>query len=87
MERLISYSRDDFDWRAQEAWIKGMKSWWEGEEARFPMDTLPLTPRSWADRSYNLQAFKVMEKGGHFLAMEEPELFSDDVRDAFSELL
>jgi len=53
----------------------------------YPMDTLPITPRSWAERSYNLKTFKVMEKGGHFAAMEEPELFSNDVRSVFEKLL
>ena len=55
--------------------------------SEYPMDSLPITPRSWAMRSYNLQAFKIMEKGGHFAAMEEPELFADDVRDAFATIL
>lgn len=55
--------------------------------SEYPMDTLPLTPRSWADRSYNIARWRIMEKGGHFAAMEEPELFADDVRDAFAEML
>lgn len=55
--------------------------------SEYPMDTLPITPKSWAERSYNLKQFKVMEKGGHFAAMEEPELFSDDIRDTFARLL
>ncbi|PCJ69636.1 MAG: hypothetical protein COA62_08935 [Rhodobiaceae bacterium] len=55
--------------------------------SEYPMDSLPITPRSWAMRGYNLQAFKIMEKGGHFAAMEEPELFADDVRDAFATIL
>lgn len=55
--------------------------------SEYPMDTLPLTPRSWAERSYNIKRWRVMEKGGHFAAMEEPELFADDVRDAFAEML
>ncbi|MGV8998046.1 MAG: epoxide hydrolase family protein [Parvibaculaceae bacterium] len=55
--------------------------------SEYPMDTLPVTPRSWAERSYNIQRWRIMEKGGHFAAMEEPEYFADDVRDAFAELL
>lgn len=51
--------------------------------AEYPMDTLPLTPRSWAERSYNLKAFEIMPRGGHFAAMEEPELFAANVRDFF----
>jgi pimeloyl-ACP methyl ester carboxylesterase len=55
--------------------------------SEYPMDTLPITPRSWAERSYNIRRWRIMEKGGHFAAMEEPELFADDVREAFAELL
>ena len=55
--------------------------------SEYPMDTLPITPRSWAERSYNLQSFNVMKKGGHFAALEEPELFANDVRDAFAKML
>ncbi len=55
--------------------------------SEYQMDTLPLTPRSWAERSYNIARWRIMEKGGHFAAMEEPELFADDVRNAFAEML
>lgn len=55
--------------------------------SEYPIDTLPLTPVSWAERGYNIQRFKEMPRGGHFAAMEEPELFADDVRDAFRDLL
>jgi len=55
--------------------------------SEYPMDTLPITPRSWAERGYNIKRWRVMDKGGHFAAMEEPELFADDVRDAFAEML
>ena len=45
------------------------------------------TPRSWAERSYpNLIYFNEVDKGGHFAAWEEPELFSAEVRAAFSPL-
>ncbi|MDO8422884.1 MAG: epoxide hydrolase [Parvibaculum sp.] len=55
--------------------------------SEYPMDTLPITPRSWAERGYNIKRWRVMDKGGHFAAMEEPEIFADDVRDAFAEML
>ncbi len=32
---------------------------------------------------YDIAQFKVMTKGGHFAAMEEPALFADDVRQFF----
>jgi pimeloyl-ACP methyl ester carboxylesterase len=45
------------------------------------------TPRSWAEKSYpNLTYFNEVDKGGHFAAWEEPELFSDEVRAAFRSL-
>jgi pimeloyl-ACP methyl ester carboxylesterase len=45
------------------------------------------TPRSWAENSYpNLTYFNEAEKGGHFAAWEEPELFSSEVRAAFRSL-
>jgi pimeloyl-ACP methyl ester carboxylesterase len=45
------------------------------------------TPRSWAENSYpNLTYFNEVDKGGHFAAWEEPELFSDEVRAAFRSL-
>jgi pimeloyl-ACP methyl ester carboxylesterase len=44
-------------------------------------------PRSWVERSYpNLTYFNEVDKGGHFAAWEEPQLFSDEVRAAFRPL-
>jgi pimeloyl-ACP methyl ester carboxylesterase len=45
------------------------------------------TPRSWVERSYpNVIYFNEVDKGGHFAAWEEPELFSTEVRAAFRSL-
>jgi pimeloyl-ACP methyl ester carboxylesterase len=45
------------------------------------------SPRSWVERAYpNLTYFNEVDKGGHFAAWEEPELFSDEVRAAFRSL-
>ncbi len=42
-------------------------------------------PRSWAEQAYpNLIYFNEVDKGGHFAAWEEPELFSEELRAAFS---
>jgi pimeloyl-ACP methyl ester carboxylesterase len=42
------------------------------------------TPRSWVDASYpNVLYFHEVDKGGHFAAWEEPELFSTEIRAAF----
>jgi pimeloyl-ACP methyl ester carboxylesterase len=44
-------------------------------------------PRSWAEKAYpNLTYFNEVEKGGHFAAWEEPQLFSEEVRAAFRSL-
>jgi pimeloyl-ACP methyl ester carboxylesterase len=45
------------------------------------------TPRSWVEASYpNVIYFNEVDKGGHFAAWEEPELFSSEVRKAFKSL-
>jgi pimeloyl-ACP methyl ester carboxylesterase len=45
------------------------------------------TPRSWVDASYpNVVYFNEVDKGGHFAAWEEPELFATELRAAFSSL-
>jgi pimeloyl-ACP methyl ester carboxylesterase len=42
------------------------------------------TPRSWVENSYpNVAYFNEVERGGHFAAWEEPELFASEVRAAF----
>ena len=45
------------------------------------------TPRSWVENSYpNVSYFNEVDRGGHFAAWEEPELFSEEVRAAFTSL-
>ena len=45
------------------------------------------TPRSWVEASYpNVVYFNEVDKGGHFAAWEEPQLFSEEMRAAFSSL-
>lgn len=49
--------------------------------ANFPGEKLYAPPpRSWCDRAYNINHWSDMPKGGHFAAMEVPELFVSDVR-------
>lgn len=44
-------------------------------------------PESWARRAYrNLIYFHEVDRGGHFAAWEEPELFSAELREAFRPL-
>jgi pimeloyl-ACP methyl ester carboxylesterase len=45
------------------------------------------TPRSWVEASYpNVVYFNEVEKGGHFAAWEEPQLFATEIRTAFRSL-
>jgi len=46
----------------------------------FPDELYPL-PRSWAERAYpKLIHYNRLDRGGHFAAWEQPELFVDEVR-------
>jgi pimeloyl-ACP methyl ester carboxylesterase len=52
----------------------------------FPGEVFP-SPRSWVEQVYpNPTYFNEVDRGGHFAAWEEPELFSTEVRAAFSSL-
>lgn len=52
----------------------------------FP-DEVVQTPRSWAERAYpKLIYYNKLDKGGHFAAWEQPELFSRELRAAFKSL-
>jgi pimeloyl-ACP methyl ester carboxylesterase len=53
---------------------------------QFP-DEIFRAPRSWVEQSYpNVIYFSKADKGGHFAAWEEPELFSEEIRAAFGSL-
>ncbi|MGG1940004.1 epoxide hydrolase family protein [Paenibacillus polymyxa] len=47
--------------------------------ALFPADIL-LPPKEWAVRNLNVTRWTSMDRGGHFTAMEEPELLAQDIR-------
>ncbi len=52
----------------------------------FPKE-LYQAPRSWTERAYpNLIYFNEVDRGGHFAAWQEPQLFSEEVRAAFRSL-
>src|SRR5258705_461036 len=49
----------------------------------FP-DEIYRAPETWARRAYpNLIYFHEVDKGGHFAAWEQPQLFSEELRAAF----
>jgi pimeloyl-ACP methyl ester carboxylesterase len=53
----------------------------------FP-DELYQAPQTWAERAYphNLLYYNKVDKGGHFAAWEQPQLFSQEIRAAFRSL-
>ena len=82
---------------ARSYWESGQAQAKAADQAPPPM-TLPFafttfpgeiwrTPRSWVEKAYpNVIYFNEVDKGGHFAAWEEPQLFSEEVRAAFRSL-
>jgi len=54
--------------------------------AKFPKE-LPTPPRSYIEKGFNIQHWTEMPAGGHFAAMEQPQLLANDIRDFFAELV
>jgi pimeloyl-ACP methyl ester carboxylesterase len=79
--------------------VSGARLYWENKLASFfavkgvvaiPVavsvfpDELYPAPKSWAERAYpKLIHYNKLDKGGHFAAWEQPEIFSQEVRAAF----
>jgi len=49
--------------------------------ALFPKEYLEWAPRSYVERIYNIQRWTKMSKGGHFAALEQPDLLVKDIRE------
>ncbi len=50
--------------------------------AMFPQE-IAKPPREWAERSYDVRRWVQMPRGGHFAALEEPELLAHEIREFF----
>jgi pimeloyl-ACP methyl ester carboxylesterase len=50
--------------------------------AMFPKD-LSSPPREWAERFFRVERWTEMPRGGHFAAMEQPDLLAEDIRAFF----
>ena len=50
--------------------------------ALFPKE-IAFAPRKWAEARYNIVRWTEMPRGGHFAALEEPELYIEDVQGVF----
>jgi len=53
--------------------------------AHFPLEA-PFPPRGWIERGYNVRHWTEMPQGGHFAALEEPQLLAEDIRTFFRPL-
>lgn len=69
-------------------WIKQKLKEWTGSSsvpaafAMFPKD-LSHPPREWAERFYDVRRWTEMPHGGHFAALEQPDVLVDDLRAFF----
>ena len=54
--------------------------------ALFPKEYLEWAPRSYVERIYNIQRWTEMPKGGHFAALEQPDLLVKDIREFAKDL-
>ncbi|MCI0546761.1 MAG: epoxide hydrolase [Candidatus Rokubacteria bacterium] len=53
--------------------------------AAFPREIV-RPPRAWAERMYDIRRWTPMPRGGHFAALEQPELLATDLREFFRDL-
>jgi pimeloyl-ACP methyl ester carboxylesterase len=72
-------------------WAKEAAKSWVGSDktpaafALFPRD-IATPPREWAERFYRVERWTKMDRGGHFAALEEPEMLAEDIRAFFRPL-
>ena len=48
--------------------------------AKFPKEMLEWPPKTYLDRIFNIQQLSEFKKGGHFAALEQPDLLVNDLR-------
>ncbi|MER5973678.1 epoxide hydrolase family protein [Streptomyces sp. NPDC002055] len=69
-------------------WSDGQDDWAGGQRGTVPtavlLSTHDVTIRRWAERDHNIVRWTELDRGGHFLVMEAPDLLVDDVREFFS---
>jgi pimeloyl-ACP methyl ester carboxylesterase len=69
-------------------WVmEGAKAWIGSGKtptgvALFPAD-IAMPPREWAERFHEVKRWTEMPRGGHFAALEEPDLLAEDIRAFF----
>ncbi len=53
--------------------------------ALFPRE-LPMPPRSWVERAFDVRRWTTMPRGGHFAALEQPASLVEEIRAFFKPL-
>ena len=48
--------------------------------AEFPREMLGWPPKTYVNRIFNIKRWKKFSKGGHFAALEMPELLLNDIQ-------
>src|SRR5438034_412151 len=91
--RLRGYARSD---QLRGAWYSssGKADFFNAKNISIPFaisvfpDELYQAPRSWSERAYprNLIHYNQLDRGGHFAAWEQPQLFSEELRVGFRPL-
>jgi pimeloyl-ACP methyl ester carboxylesterase len=73
-------------WEHKESWAAVRNVSVPVAVSAFPDDVV-YAPRSWAEQAYpNLVHYNEVDKGGHFAAWEQPELYASELRDGFRSL-
>ncbi|KAK9812090.1 hypothetical protein WJX73_005666 [Symbiochloris irregularis] len=54
--------------------------------AKFPADHFSSLPRAWIEQAWNVKHFKEFDSGGHFPALEEPDLLAEDIDRFFDQI-
>tara|TARA_B100000768_G_scaffold32642_1_gene31224 strand:- start:19 stop:1125 length:1107 start_codon:yes stop_codon:yes gene_type:complete len=54
--------------------------------AIFPAEMSEWPPKSYVERIFNLKQWTIMPRGGHFPALEEPELLIKDIQEFFKKI-
>ncbi|WP_189943402.1 epoxide hydrolase family protein [Streptomyces aurantiogriseus] len=78
-----------WDETAAEAWDGGPADGWStgpGVPTAVLVSTRDVTIRPWAERDHHVVRWTELDRGGHFLSLEAPELLVDDVRAFFGEV-
>jgi pimeloyl-ACP methyl ester carboxylesterase len=63
-----------------------------GERVRAPLGValfpkeLPMPPRSWVERVFDVRRWQPLARGGHFAALEQPQLLAEEIRAFFRPL-